>query len=225
MITQQIKSIDLISVVQNEGIQLKASGKYHKGLCPFHSERTPSFVIDTDKNRFNCYGCHEYGDPVDFVQKLHGFTFQDALSYLGIELKSVSKEQFAEIKKQIAAAEKRRQRREARRQRESELAFTLGTLIRRIYKAKQALSPDNLNEFGGIYSNLSWYEWGHDKLIHGNPKDKAYVLWSFKGFPAIERGKLFIKGFDFGRWLRSLNGAKNESDTIRISFKRSETGS
>ena len=41
----KIKQVDLLSLSEHEGIQLKANGKYYKGLCPFHSEKTPSLVI------------------------------------------------------------------------------------------------------------------------------------------------------------------------------------
>lgn len=209
MLTIQIKSIDLLSLVEREGLKLKGRGKTYTGLCPFHSEKTPSFVVNTEKNRFNCYGCDEHGDAVDFVQKLHGFTFPDALSYLGIEDKPISKKQFKQIKKRIKQAEKRRERKEARQQRERELAFTLATLIRWINKASMALTPDNLHKYGGIFSNLPWFEWGHDVLVNGGKTEKAYVLWSFKGFPVIERGMLFKKDFDFGKWLKDFckNGA------------------
>lgn len=204
MLTHQIKAVDLLSVVQREGIQLKGTGKYHAALCPFHTEKTPSFVVNTGKNRFCCYGCHEYGDVVDFLQKLHGFTFPDALAYLGIENRPTTKAQFAAIKRRIKAAEIRRERREAREARERELAYTLGTLIRRINKAAMALTPDNLAEYGNIFSSLPWYEWGHDTLINGNKLEKAYLLWSFKGHPIIRRGLLFNEDFDFDAWVRGI---------------------
>jgi len=215
MLTNQIKSIDLLSVVQREGIQLTSRGKYHTGLCPFHSEKSPSFIVNTDKNRFNCYGCHEFGDPVDFIQKYHAFTFPEALSYLGIESRPTTKEQFGQLKKRIKDAERRRERREAREQREQELCFTLGTLIRRIEKACSALTPDNLYVLGGILDPLAWYTWAHDTLIHGNKEEKAHVLFSFRGFPAIKRRQLFRKGFDFEQWLRGFlkNGADGNGET------------
>jgi hypothetical protein len=215
MLTHQIKSIDLLTVVTREGLQLNGRGKYHTGLCPFHAEKTPSFVINTEKNRFNCYGCNEHGDPVDFVRKLHGFSFPDALSYLCIENRPATKEQFREMKKRIREAEKRRERQEARQRRERELAFTLGTLIRWTHLAMRALTPANLHEYGGILQPLELYKWGHDSLINGDKLDRAYVLWSFKSFPTIERGQLFREDFDFIAWLRGFlkNGATSNVQT------------
>ena len=68
----------------------------------------------------------------------------------------------------------------------------------------KALKPDNLHLYGQILDPLSWYEWGHETLVSGDSLDRSYVLWSFKGFPTIERGKLFREDFDFGKWLRNF---------------------
>ena len=83
MISELKQNIDLLSVVESAGIELRRSGARHRGLCPFHSEKTPSFYVFPDK--FHCFGCGEHGDVIDFVQKFHGLTFKDALKYLGIE--------------------------------------------------------------------------------------------------------------------------------------------
>jgi hypothetical protein len=51
--------------------------------CPFHQEKTPSFVIYTERNSFHCYGaCNAHGDSIDFIKKLYNKTFQEAVTYL-----------------------------------------------------------------------------------------------------------------------------------------------
>lgn len=145
--------------------------------------------------------------------------------HICLETKPASKEQFAAIKKRIREAEARRERREARQHRESDLAYTLGTILRRIAAASLALTPDNLDMLGGIYDNIAWLEWGHDTLVFGNAEDRAYVLWSFKGYPTIERGQLFDKNFNFPEWLRgSLRWPMDEIQTaeqlIRLETER-----
>jgi hypothetical protein len=50
--------------------------------CPFHLEKTPSFTIFTSDNHFHCYGCQAHGDAITFVQKLHNFTFKEAVNHL-----------------------------------------------------------------------------------------------------------------------------------------------
>ena len=78
------ENIDLISVIESEGVGLKPSGHRHVGLCPFHAEKTPSFYVFPD-GHYHCFGCHAHGDTISFIQKLHGLTFPEALKYLGIE--------------------------------------------------------------------------------------------------------------------------------------------
>lgn len=63
---------------------LKRAGLHRlKGICPFHSEKTPSFIIYTDQNTFHCYSCNVNGDVIDFVSKLNGLSFIDTVKYLG----------------------------------------------------------------------------------------------------------------------------------------------
>ena len=50
--------------------------------CPFHQEKTPSFVIFTNDNHFHCFGCNLTGDAITFVQKLHSLSFKEAVTYL-----------------------------------------------------------------------------------------------------------------------------------------------
>jgi len=71
---------DIVHIIEQEGIELKRG----KALCPFHAERTPSFMVNQKKQTFHCYGCGAHGDIISFIMKLKWFSFKDALSYLGI---------------------------------------------------------------------------------------------------------------------------------------------
>jgi len=97
MISELKKNIDLVSVVEAAGVELIFTGKKHRRLCPLHDEKTPSFFIFQD-NRFKCFGCGEYGDLIDFVQKMYGLSFKDALNHLGIEQSRIT----PEVKQEIA---------------------------------------------------------------------------------------------------------------------------
>jgi DNA primase len=77
----EISKPDIVHIIEQEGIELKRG----KALCPFHGERTPSFMVNQKKQTFHCFGCGEHGDVVDFIMKLHGLSFKDALVYLGIK--------------------------------------------------------------------------------------------------------------------------------------------
>jgi DNA primase len=63
-------------------IPLRRSGAYRVGLCPFHSERTPSFYVMPDDRRFRCFGCGATGDAVDYIQRTRGMAFLDAVAQL-----------------------------------------------------------------------------------------------------------------------------------------------
>lgn len=87
----QIKSrLDVIDVI-SEYVQLKQSGQNWKGLCPFHSEKTPSFMVHREKQIWHCFGCNTGGDIFEFVQKIENVEFVEALEILArkanVELK------------------------------------------------------------------------------------------------------------------------------------------
>jgi DNA primase len=75
------RQADIVAVV-GDYTTLKRSGKSHKGLCPFHTERTPSFTVAQDGNFFNCFGCGVSGDIYDFLMRIEGLEFPEAVEQL-----------------------------------------------------------------------------------------------------------------------------------------------
>ena len=86
---------DIVAVV-SQYVKLKKTGKNHKGLCPFHNEKTPSFIVSEDRQRYHCFGCGASGDVIEFVMNMEKLDFVDALEYLaeqnGIQLENYLKE-------------------------------------------------------------------------------------------------------------------------------------
>lgn len=78
-IVEEIKlRTDLVELIQSYGIQLRRSGRTHKGLCPFHGEKTPSFHVDGERGFYKCYGCGKGGDCFSFLRDKEGLSFPEA---------------------------------------------------------------------------------------------------------------------------------------------------
>ena len=88
---EEIKSrLDIVQVIEKY-VPLKQAGKNYSGLCPFHHEKTPSFIVSPDIQRYECFGCGESGDMFNFIQKIENLDFPETLQKLakdaGVELK------------------------------------------------------------------------------------------------------------------------------------------
>jgi DNA primase len=92
---QQVKEASDIVAVIGERINLQRSGRNMRGLCPFHSEKSPSFFVSPDLQVFRCFGCGERGDVLTFLQRYEGMTFSEAMEMLaekaGIKLERYQK--------------------------------------------------------------------------------------------------------------------------------------
>jgi hypothetical protein len=103
-IIEEIKAgLDVVEVV-SEHVALQKSGRAFKALCPFHSEKTPSFTVFPDSQRWKCFGCGEGGDVLDFVMRREGWDLHTAMEELarraGVELRPLTAEQQAAIQEQ-----------------------------------------------------------------------------------------------------------------------------
>ena len=63
-------------------VQLKRTGRSFKGLCPFHQEKTPSFIVFPDSQNFQCFGCGKGGDLFTFYMEVEHVDFREALTEL-----------------------------------------------------------------------------------------------------------------------------------------------
>ncbi len=85
MIVNQIEEVknktDIVSLI-SEYIEVKKAGRNYKANCPFHGEKTPSFMITPELQMYKCFGCGRHGDCFTFLEEHEGMEFGDALKYL-----------------------------------------------------------------------------------------------------------------------------------------------
>jgi len=153
-IVAEIKSkLPVIDVV-GETVSLKRAGTVHKGLCPFHAEKTPSFIVTPDRETWHCFGCGEHGDIFTFVMRRDGLDFREALTHLaeraGVELSEHS-------------AREDRLRRRLREALETAIAWYREVFLQarqsdraRAYLAERGLSDATLERFMVGYAPNTW---------------------------------------------------------------------
>src|SRR3989344_3550349 len=94
---QEIKDRLSILEVLQDYVQLKKASINYKAVCPFHSEKTPSFMVSPSKQIWHCFGCGLGGDVFEFIKLAENVEFSEALKILadraGIELKKPTAEQ------------------------------------------------------------------------------------------------------------------------------------
>ena len=93
--------------VVSDYVSIKKTGRNYKGLCPFHSEKTPSFMVNEEKQIFHCFGCGEGGDVFTFLMKVGQFSFPEAVEALAKRygIRIVSREISPARKKEVAKKE------------------------------------------------------------------------------------------------------------------------
>jgi len=84
VIDEVLRRHDIVDKV-GQYVHLTKHGKYLKGLCPFHSEKTPSFTVTPEKQIFHCYGCGKGGNVIKFVMEMEGESFPEAVRRLAEE--------------------------------------------------------------------------------------------------------------------------------------------
>lgn len=77
------EKVDIVELVESRGITLKRTGARYVGLCPVHSERTPSFNVNSQSQTFHCFGCGIGGDAIAFLIEVESYNFSGAVEVLG----------------------------------------------------------------------------------------------------------------------------------------------
>ena len=170
-IADEIKSRCNIVDVIGRVVPLKKAGSNYKGVCPFHNEKTPSFVVSETKQIFTCFGCGATGDVLAFVKRYYNLDFKGAVEMLakeyGISLEGAfrsnkDKEELYEINRQAARFFYRALREKANP------GYT--------YMKNRGISEDTLNKFGIGYADEQWDSLYKFLLSKGYKEDKLMDL-------------------------------------------------
>jgi len=101
----EIKSkVDIVEIISSY-LPLKKAGRNFAALCPFHGEKTPSFMISPERQVFKCFGCNEGGDVFTFLEKIEGWDFREALEELakrvGVKLTKFAPSSSSKLKEKL----------------------------------------------------------------------------------------------------------------------------
>ena len=144
----QLNIVDVIGRV----VPLKRAGSNYKGVCPFHSEKTPSFVVSDQKQIFTCFGCGATGDVIEFTKRYYNLDFVEACEKLGREYGievdfskssgNKEREEYYKINREAAAFFYK--------------AFTEKANPGYTYMKKRGLEDSILKKFGIGYADKEW---------------------------------------------------------------------
>lgn len=78
----ELRARTTLSALVGKSVKLTKAGRQHKGCCPFHNEKTPSFYVNDDKGFYHCFGCSAHGDAIRWLTDQQGLSFMDAVKEL-----------------------------------------------------------------------------------------------------------------------------------------------
>ncbi|MCI2061170.1 MAG: DNA primase [Eubacteriaceae bacterium] len=175
---------DIVDII-GRVVSLKKTGSNFKGLCPFHNEKTPSFVVSEDKQIFTCFGCGATGDVISFVQKYDNLEFMEAVEKLAAECgvtidndydgDSGEREMLYKINREAAKY--------------FYMSFRSGENPGKKYMEKRGISEEILKKFGIGYADDRWESLFDYLTGLGFPAEKMIKL----GLISQSKGKYYDK--------------------------------
>ncbi|OPL08251.1 MAG: hypothetical protein AVO33_01195 [delta proteobacterium ML8_F1] len=150
-----LERINILDVVGSY-VTLKKAGRNHKALCPFHSEKTPSFVVSEDKQIYHCFGCGASGNAIGFVMAMDHLDFIDAIEVIS-ERYGISLDEY-----QVGLSDPRAQE-------EKDRILSINKIVAnafyrtfkenpqaRDYMAARGIAPETLRRYGVGYARDEW---------------------------------------------------------------------
>ncbi len=174
--------VNIVDVV-GRSVQLKRAGSNYKGCCPFHNEKTPSFVVSEQKQIFTCFGCGATGDVIEYVKRYYNLDFTEAVEKIAAEegiaieqtARSDSRDIYYKVNKMAANFFYR--------------AFTEKANKGYAYMKRREISPAILKKFGIGYADEQWDSLYQYLLSQGVDKKIMVEL----GLVSESKGKCYDK--------------------------------
>jgi len=212
-IDELISRTDITELVSGYVRLTKKSGANMFGLCPFHSEKTPSFTVNSEKQIYHCFGCGKGGGAIGFIRDIENLSFRDALKILARRAGMTVPEEDGQ-----ADRSNRRKRiielnRDAARHFHSMLATSMGETARE-YLAVRGISKQSVTRFGiGVAPN----QWSalHDAMIK-----KGYSLTELFDAGLCRKGSKGDGIYDFFRNRLMFPVINVRGDVIAFSGRR-----
>ncbi|MCX7794373.1 MAG: DNA primase [Thermodesulfovibrionales bacterium] len=206
ILTEIKMRLDIIDII-SEYVNLKKAGSNFKGLCPFHSEKTPSFTVSPSKQFYYCFGCGESGDMITFLQKMENLTFQEAIERLanraGIAYKPVKGK--SEQNRMSLLLSLLNEAGEFYRKKLAETVEALDYLIK-----ERKLLPESIENFSLGFAPKEW-----DSLLNYlknkgyreiDIKDAGLLSYSEKGSYDLFRGRIIFPIFNIHGRITGFGG-------------------
>ncbi len=184
-IIEEIKSAANIVDVIGKVVPLKRAGSNYKGCCPFHNEKTASFVVSESKQIFTCFGCEATGDVIEFTKRYYNLDFKEAIEKLG-------KEYGIDVEfKAGKDADRTKLLYEINREAAAFFMRALFTPGNKGYKyiCGRGLKPETLKAFGIGYADSEWHSL-RDYMRSKGYKDKDLINL---GLLAQKNGNVYDK--------------------------------
>ncbi|PZR64892.1 MAG: DNA primase [Chloroflexi bacterium] len=233
-VVSEIKSKLPVLEVVSETVALKRAGSVYKGLCPFHAEKTPSFVVSPDREGWHCFGCDAGGDIFTFVMRRDGLEFREALVRL-------AEKAGVELSERSAQADRRSRR--LREALEAAIAWYREVLLRtpqaapaRRYLAERGLEETTLDRFGIGFAPSTWDAltkrlrgrgFRDEELIGAglaSPSNRGGVIDKFRGRIIIPIRDQSARAIGLGgRILPGVDGPKYLNSPATALFDKSRT--
>jgi len=179
---EELKFHNDIETVVSSYVQLKKKGRISVGLCPFHSEKTPSFTVYPESQSFYCFGCGAGGDIIGFIRRIENLSYVEAIRLLAERTGMQVPDEAADDKEAMLKTAILEMNREAAHFFHEQLMAPVGKNALD-YLLKRGLSPQTITHFGLGYAPPGFYG------LCGRLEEKGYRPYQMEAAALVRQGR------------------------------------